>query len=44
MTFSKFNSNVGKLYKDPQILNIGRIFQLEIGTLRVQFILDYFGA
>jgi len=33
MAFSKFNSNVCKLYKDTQILNIDRIFTLEIGKL-----------
>jgi len=33
MTFSKFNSNVCKLYKDTQILNIDRIFKLEISKL-----------
>jgi len=33
MTFSKFNSNVCKLYKDTQILTIDRIFKLEISKL-----------
>jgi len=33
MTFSKFNSNVCKLYKDTQILNIDQIFKLEIRKL-----------
>jgi len=33
MTFSKFNTNVCKLYKDTQILNIDRIFKLEISKL-----------
>jgi len=33
MTFSKFNTNVCKLYKDTQILNINRTFQLEISKL-----------
>jgi len=33
MTFSKFNSNVCKLYKDTHILNIHRIFKLEISKL-----------
>ena len=33
MTFSKLNSNVGKLYKDTQILNIHRIVKLRIGKL-----------
>jgi len=30
MKFSKFNSNVCKLYRNTQILNIDRIFKLEI--------------
>jgi len=30
MTFSKFNSNICKLYKDTQILPINRIFKLAI--------------
>ena len=33
MTFSKFNTNVCKLYKDTQILDINRIFKLEISKL-----------
>jgi len=33
MTFSKFNSNVCKLYKDTQILTVDRIFKLEISKL-----------
>jgi len=33
MTFSKINTNVCKLYKDTQILNIDRIFKLEISKL-----------
>jgi len=33
MTRSKFNTNVHKLYKDTQILNINRIFKLEISKL-----------
>jgi len=33
MTFSKFNSNVCKLYKDTQILTTDRIFKLEIRKL-----------
>ena len=33
MTFSKFNTNVCKLCKDTQILNINRIFKLEISKL-----------
>jgi len=33
MTFSKFNSNICKLYKDTQILTIDRIFKLEISKL-----------
>jgi len=33
MTFSKFNSNVCKLYKDTEILNRDRIFKLEISKL-----------
>jgi len=33
LTFSKCNSNVCKLYKDTQILNIDRIFKLEISKL-----------
>ena len=33
MTFSKFNSNVCKLYKDIQILTIARIFKQEISKL-----------
>ena len=33
MTFSKFNSNICKLYKDTQTLNVDRIFKLEIGKL-----------
>jgi len=33
MAFSKFNSNVCKLYKDTQILTIDRIFKLEISKL-----------
>jgi len=33
MTFSKFNTSVHKLYKDTQILNINRIFKLEISKL-----------
>jgi len=33
MAFSKFNTNVRKLYKDTQILNINRIFKLEISKL-----------
>jgi len=33
MTFSKFNSNVCKLYKDTQILTIDRIFKQEISKL-----------
>jgi len=41
MTFSKFNSNVCKLYKETQILNIDRIFKLEISTLiyKINFML-----
>jgi len=33
MTFSKFNSNVCKFFKDTQILTIDRIFKLEISKL-----------
>jgi len=33
MTFSKFYSNICKLYKDTQILTIDRIFKLEISKL-----------
>ena len=33
MTLSKFNSNPCKLYKDTQILNIDRIFKIEISKL-----------
>jgi len=33
MTFSKFNTNVCKLYKATQVLHINRIFKLEISKL-----------
>jgi len=33
MRFSKFNSNICKLYKDTQILTIDQIFKLEISKL-----------
>jgi len=38
MTFSKFNSNLCKLYKDSQILIIDRIFKLEISKLMYKII------
>ena len=33
ITFRKFNTNVRKLHKDTQILNINRFFKLEISKL-----------
>jgi len=33
LIFTRFNTNVCKLYKDTQILNINRVFKLEISKL-----------